>query len=76
MDDEKYIDGIELGEINKTYTEQEVKEELLKFCRECYDNKEKSLNKIVDNFNKKLNRVSKKEQHLYVLFLIYPKTQK
>ena len=53
LDDEKYIDGIELGEINKTYTEQEVKEELLKFCRECYDNKEKSLNKIVDNFNKK-----------------------
>lgn len=53
LNDEKYIDRIELGEINKTYTEQEVKEELLKFYRECYDNKEKSLNTIVDNFNKK-----------------------
>lgn len=53
LNDEKYIDRIELGEIDKTYTEQEVKEELLKFYRECYNNKEKSLNIIVDNFNKK-----------------------
>ena len=51
--DEKYIDKIELGKIDTTYTEKEVKDELLKFCRECYDNKEKSLNTIVDNFNKK-----------------------
>lgn len=53
LDDENYIDKIELGEIDKIYTNAEVKKELLKFYRECYDNKEKSLNKIVDDFNKK-----------------------
>lgn len=53
LDDENYIDKIELGKIDKTYTDDEVKNELLKFYRECYDNKEKSLNKIVDDFNKK-----------------------
>lgn len=53
LDDENYINQIELGEIDKTYTDVEVKEELLKFCRECYDNKEQSLNRIVDDFNKK-----------------------
>lgn len=53
LDDEKYINQLDLGEIKQTYTEQQVKEELLKFYRKCYDNKEKSLNTIIDDFNKK-----------------------
>lgn len=54
LDEEGYIDSIELGEIEKTYLDDDVKEELISFYKLCHDNKEQSLNKIVDDFNKKI----------------------
>ena len=51
IDDTNYLEKIDLGEINKTYSDEQVMDELLEFCRECYNNKEKSLNKIIDKFN-------------------------
>lgn len=52
IDDEEYISKIDLGNISTTYSEEQIKDELFKFYKECYDNEEKSLNSIVDNFNK------------------------
>lgn len=51
IDDNNYINKIDLGEINRTYNNEQVKEELLEFYRECYNNEEKSLNRIIDKFN-------------------------
>lgn len=51
IDDNDYINKIDLGEINRTYNNEQVKEELLEFYRECYNNEEKSLNRIIDKFN-------------------------
>ena len=54
LEEDGYANSIELGEIEKTYTTDEVKEELIGFYKLCHDNKERSLNKIVDGFNKKV----------------------
>lgn len=54
IDDEEYISKLELPEIKKTYTEEEVKEELINFLKETYNKQEKSINKRIDSLNKKV----------------------
>lgn len=40
--------------IKKTYSEEEVKEELMNFLKEAYNKQEKSINKRIDSLNEKI----------------------
>ena len=54
IDDEEYIKELELPNIKKTYSEEEVKEELINFLKEAYNKQEKSINKRIDSLNEKI----------------------
>ena len=54
IDDEEYIKELELPNIKKTYSEKEIKEELIQFLKEAYNKQEKSINKRIDSLNEKI----------------------
>lgn len=62
IEDEDYIQEIKIEGLEKTYSDNEVINELFEFCKKSYDNKEKSINKIIDNFNEKFKKIFNVEE--------------
>lgn len=67
IDDDNYINDMRLPEFKKTYNEDEIKKELLKFLSDSKNNEDKAINSVIDNFNVMLkNKLSIDNLELYL----------
>lgn len=57
LEDEKYMKELNIPEILKTYTEEEVIEELISFLKDMYYKQEQSINKRIDILNNNIKEV-------------------